>query len=221
MADDTTIGVGSQSADSAGQSAEALRRRGAYLYALFEFSPFTTVVVDKSGKIIDFNQAKKRSGDRLPRVGEIMYRDYAAHHSVDMHGEMMQVIESGTPRSFPELPYNDKVLAVTIAPFPDGAIIVSQDVTEAKRAERDMLALIDQLHRALREIETLRELLPICANCKRIRDDGGYWNGVEEYFGKRSRINFSHTLCPDCARKLYPEVYGKLDTPGESAEPEQ
>lgn len=220
MADNTPVDMGPESTEPGGQSAAALRKRGAYLYALFEFSPFTTVVVDKTGTVIDFNQAKKRSGDRLPRLGEVMYRDYASHHSIDMHGEMMQVIETGAARSFPELPYKDKVLAVTIAPFPDGAIIVSQDVTEAKRAERDMLALIDQLHRALREIEALRELLPICANCKRIRDDDGYWNGVEEYFGKRSRINFSHTLCPDCARKLYPEVYGKMDADSAAAGPQ-
>jgi hypothetical protein len=220
MADDNSLDVGAENTDSGTQSAATLHKRGAYLYALFEFSPFTIVVVDRRGVVIDFNQAKKRSGDRLPCLGDTMYRDYASHHSIDMYGEMMQVIESGAARSFPELPYDDKVLAITIAPFPDGAIIVSRDVTEAKRAERDMLTLIDQLHQALREIETLRELLPICAGCKRIRDDSGYWSGVEEYFGKRSRINFSHTLCPDCARKLYPEVYGKAGTDEQSAEPQ-
>ncbi len=72
-----------------------------------------------------------------------------------------------------------------------------------------MVALVEQLHRALHEIETLRELLPICAHCKRIRDDSGFWSNVEEYFGKRSKISFSHTLCPACVQKYYPEIYAK------------
>jgi hypothetical protein len=184
-----------------------LKQREAYLYALFDYSPFTTVVVNREARIVTYNAAKKNSGDRLPRDGEIMYRDYAAKHSIDMYAELMECIAGAKVKNFPELRYNDKILAVTLAPFPDGAIIVSQDVTEAKRAEEEMVALIDQLHRALQEIKTLRELLPICACCKRIRDDSGYWNGVEEYFSRRSKVNFSHTLCPECVRKLYPDMH--------------
>ncbi len=54
------------------------------------------------------------------------------------------------------------------------------------------------------EIKTLRGLLPICANCKNIRDDKGYWHEIEEYFTSRSEASFTHGICPKCQEKLYP-----------------
>jgi hypothetical protein len=56
------------------------------------------------------------------------------------------------------------------------------------------------------EIKTLKGLLPICSNCKKIRDDQGYWNQIEKYIGERSNAQFSHSICPECAKKLYPNV---------------
>ena len=57
----------------------------------------------------------------------------------------------------------------------------------------------------LSEIQTLRGILPICANCKKIRDDKGYWNQIEAYISDHSEAQFSHGICPDCAKELYPE----------------
>lgn len=57
------------------------------------------------------------------------------------------------------------------------------------------------------EIETLQAMLPICAKCKKIRNDEGYWENVEEYIGKTSNTVFTHGLCPGCAKELYPEYY--------------
>ena len=62
------------------------------------------------------------------------------------------------------------------------------------------------LENALAEIRTLRGFLPICVNCKKIRDDQGYWNQVEKYVQARSEAVFSHSICPDCMKKLYPDV---------------
>jgi len=199
-------GAGRRAGAVAGDS----RSAGTYLTDLFEYHPFTTVVVDRDGRITDFNMAKRRSGDRLPERGQIMYRDYAAGHARDMHREMMACIGDGVSRTYRDMRYGERFLTITIAPFPGGAIIVSQDVTEAKRAESEMVALITELHRALGEIDALRKLLPICASCKRIRDDRGYWNSVEEYFTRRGSVNFSHTLCPECVRKLYPEMADRI-----------
>lgn len=67
-----------------------------------------------------------------------------------------------------------------------------RDLTEQKKAEE--------------EIHTLRGILPICASCKKIRDDQGYWNQIESYIVARSEVEFSHGVCPDCAKKLYPEL---------------
>jgi GAF domain-containing protein len=64
----------------------------------------------------------------------------------------------------------------------------------------------EELELALSEVKTLRGYLPICALCKKIRDDKGYWNQVETYISKHTDVLFSHSLCPDCAKKLYPNV---------------
>lgn len=66
--------------------------------------------------------------------------------------------------------------------------------------------LILKLKDALDRIKALSGLVPICANCKKIRDDKGYWNELEGYIQKHSDAEFSHSLCPDCVEKLYPDL---------------
>jgi phosphoserine phosphatase RsbU/P len=65
---------------------------------------------------------------------------------------------------------------------------------------------VAQLQEAMRKIHTLHGLIPICSSCKSIRDDRGYWKQVEEYVGDRSEAEFSHSLCPDCLTRLYPDL---------------
>lgn len=72
--------------------------------------------------------------------------------------------------------------------------------------------LLAQWRDALEQIKTLQGLIPICASCKNIRDDKGYWHRVEEYFRQHSNAEFTHGICPPCAKKLYPEFYGKIET---------
>lgn len=64
----------------------------------------------------------------------------------------------------------------------------------------------DELSNALAEVKILSGFLPICASCKKIRDDQGYWNQVEAYIEKHSYAQFSHSVCPECAKRLYPEL---------------
>lgn len=64
------------------------------------------------------------------------------------------------------------------------------------------------------ELMALRSLLPICAKCKNIRDDQQYWHSVESYFHSRLDVDFSHSLCPDCAKELYPDIYKRLKSNG-------
>jgi DNA-binding NtrC family response regulator len=70
-------------------------------------------------------------------------------------------------------------------------------------------SIIQKLNNAIDEIKTLNGLLPICASCKKIRDDKGYWNVVEKYIEDRSLAKFTHGICPDCIRKIYPSL--KMD----------
>ncbi len=86
-------------------------------------------------------------------------------------------------------------------------VAVARDITERKKAENDREELIDELKGALDEVKALSGLLPICFSCKKIRDDDGYWNQIEVYIRDRSDADFSHGICPDCAKKLYPKYF--------------
>ena len=74
-------------------------------------------------------------------------------------------------------------------------------------AKQEREQLISKLQTALAEIKTLQGIVPICSNCKKIRNDDGYWEMVEKYIAARSGARFSHGICPDCAHKLYPEFF--------------
>lgn len=83
------------------------------------------------------------------------------------------------------------------------------EIYRQKRIIQNQLTEIEEkndvLQRQLKEIKVLKGFLPICASCKKIRDDKGYWTQVEKYVADHSEAKFSHGICPDCAKKLYPE----------------
>ena len=99
--------------------------------------------------------------------------------------------------------------------------VVVRDITERKEAEQERDRLIEELREALAKIKTLNGLLPICASCKKIRDDEGYWNQIESYVASHSNAQFSHGICPDCLEKLYPEFVAKKKREQESELPEE
>jgi len=86
-------------------------------------------------------------------------------------------------------------------------------VRTALEAERDKTIL--DLRQALNEVNTLRGILPICSFCKKVRDDQGYWEQVDVYIRKHSRADFSHSICPECAKDHYPGIYKKPQPDGE------
>lgn len=85
---------------------------------------------------------------------------------------------------------------------------IDRDVTEQRRLEAEREKLISELQQAVLDINMLSGLVPICASCKKIRDDHGYWTQIEQYIQEHSSAKFSHGICPDCTRKYFP------DTPG-------
>jgi hypothetical protein len=80
------------------------------------------------------------------------------------------------------------------------------DITERKRSEEELRTSNLELQAALAEVKTLSGLLPICSNCKKIRDDKGYWNQIESYIQKHSDALFTHGICPDCMKMIYPHM---------------
>ena len=117
------------------QAEEALKEKEAFNFALFEYNPVETIVVDLEGRIVNFNLARRKASGRLPRVGDLMYRDFAGSHTIDMRAELMECIKSGRMKKFPEQNYRDMILSITISPFVRGAIITSEDITDRKRAD--------------------------------------------------------------------------------------
>jgi PAS domain S-box-containing protein len=81
------------------------------------------------------------------------------------------------------------------------------DIIDRKRAEEALEEERRRLQQTLDEVRTLRGIVPICANCKKIRDDKGFWNQVEKYVSEHTEAEFSHGICPDCTKKLYPDIY--------------
>jgi PAS domain S-box-containing protein len=84
---------------------------------------------------------------------------------------------------------------------------IDRDDTGRIRAQAEREHLIAELTDALAKIKTLTGILPICASCKKIRDEGGEWIAIESYVRDRSQADFSHGICPECARRLYPKYY--------------
>ena len=117
---------------------ETLRKSEERYRALFENNPIETIIVNRKAMITGYNQEKITSGNRLPRPGDVMYRDYAGRHWSNMYAELMECIRSGVSKEFPDKKYGDKFLYIKISPFPEGAIITSIDVTERKRVEETL-----------------------------------------------------------------------------------
>lgn len=104
-------------------------------------------------------------------------------------------------------------------PFDPGELRARIEVGRRMVEMQEALAAkIEELRLAFDQIKTLRGIVPICANCKKIRDDQGYWNQVEVYIRDHSEAEFSHGICPDCMKKLYP-WYGKTTEGAEVKDP--
>jgi len=83
------------------------------------------------------------------------------------------------------------------------SIVIHRDITIIKQTEREREHLIGVLEQALSQVKTLSGLLPICASCKKVRDDTGYWNRIESYIQRHSDAEFSHGMCPECSDEFY------------------
>lgn len=102
---------------------------------------------------------------------------------------------------------NKPVQSVELLARVSSALALKQETDRRKAHELELQRSNEELQRALREVKVLRGLIPICASCKKIRNDGGFWQQLEEYLGEHSEAEFSHGLCQPCIKKLYPGIY--------------
>jgi len=137
---------------------------------------------------------------------------------------MRKVIETGKRFSSAEEVFVRKdgtVFPVSVLSSPlldQGRVVASvtafRDISEGKRIEQERERLIVDLQKAMAEIKTLHGIIPICASCKKIRDEEGAWHQLESYISAHSTALFSHGICKECTKKLYPELYAELHPKG-------
>ncbi len=115
-----------------------------------------------------------------------------------------------SPLSIPEdspLSINNKLVLLDILKLNEenrqSIVVIIHDITKRRQAEEALLREKEKLQDALAKIKTLSGMLPICASCKKIRDDKGYWNRIEKYIESHTDALFTHALCPGCMDKLY------------------
>lgn len=172
------------------------------------------LVLDNDCKLIDINPAAwqitglspssaigRDIDSLLPSWPEFLSfcRDDETHkHEIPGRGNALQCLDMRVIRLYD--PQGNK----------RGRLIILRDITDRKQLEAEREDLILNLKEALARVKTLSGLLPICANCKKIRDDGGYWHQVDDYIHRHSGVDFSHGLCPECVKKLYPEISDKI-----------
>ncbi|WP_319548239.1 PAS domain-containing protein [Desulfogranum marinum] len=95
-----------------------------------------------------------------------------------------------------------------------GLTIFLTDITERKRLEFERNRLIEELQENLDKVKLLSGMLPVCGHCKKIRDDRGYWNRIEDYIRQNSEAEFTHSICPECLKEQHPKTYERLKKEG-------
>lgn len=192
----------------------------ALLTTLIDHLPVFVYAKDTLGRFIMANDEVARAmGARSARhlIGRTDADFFPPHKVEEFVADERRVMATGAPMLSKDEPIvtpegETRWILTTKVPLRDrggqiiGLVGIGKDITDRKRVEQERDDFIARLQEALANVRTLSGLLPICAHCKHIRDDGGYWHRVEHYVQKHTHAEFSHGICPDCARKLYPEV---------------
>jgi PAS domain S-box-containing protein len=188
------------------------------LRTLIDNLPDAVFVKDVESKKIIVNPVELRylgAKSEAEVLGKTDLDFYLADIAKASIAEDKSIMESGVPIIGREGDYIDNqgnklYVAQSNIPLRDehgtivGLVGVTHDITKQKKGETEREKLITQLQDALADVKLLSGLVPICANCKKIRDDQGYWTQIESYIQDRSDAKFSHSICPDCAAKIYP-----------------
>ncbi len=199
---------------------EALRKSEAKYRLLHSSMRDAFVHFELDGTIREFNEAYlEMLGYSPEELKKFTYKDITPEkwHAFEAEVHEKQVFPRGYSDIY-EKEYRRKdgtVFPIELRAFllrddagnPAGKCAIIRDITERKQIEKDREKLIVELQQALKNVKTLKGLLPICSSCKKIRDDKGYWNRIESYITDRSDAEFSHGICPDCLQKLYPDDY--------------
>ncbi|HEV2320181.1 MAG TPA: PAS domain S-box protein [Verrucomicrobiae bacterium] len=183
-----------------------------YLATIVESSDDAIYGVKLDGTVVSWNRAAERTygfraGEIIGRNVSILYPDERLDELIDAMERIKRGDHVGRSETARVRKGGTMVpVSVTVSPMKNGdgkingASVIARDITSRKREEHERIKLIQELTDALSRAKTLAGLLPICANCKRIRDDQGYWQQVETYISRHSDAIFSHGICPECIK---------------------
>ncbi|NWJ47992.1 MAG: PAS domain-containing protein [Chloroflexi bacterium] len=169
------------------------------------------IVLDRLGRIVDLNQ----TAQEIVKQPKQKLLGQGADTALQNTPELLNYLLAKTDkRGELQLSKNDQTnyydVNVTIirskGTATNGSLVVMRDISQRVQIEHEREHLIAELREALEQIKLLSGLLPICASCKNIRDDQGYWHQVETYLEDNSDMRFSHGICPNCMQKLYPDL---------------
>jgi PAS domain S-box-containing protein len=182
---------------------------------LIEESRDAIVVLDQNGKVFEANN---RFADMLgyskEEVNQLHVWDWEAISDRKHILEMIKIVDDARDHFETQHRRKDGRL-IDVELGNNGAVYrgkklvfcICRDISDRKKAEKEREELIKKLRESLAEIKTLRGILPLCSFCKKVRDDKGYWERVDIYIHKHSEADISHSICPECFKKQYPDVY--------------
>jgi PAS domain S-box-containing protein len=197
------------------QAEEALRESEEKYSNLFHFSNDGIFLHDLEGNILDINQkALDQLGYAKSEMLSFKIPDFHPPEALEKSKWAFETIIREGFVSF-ETDFKKKTgevfpaeVSSSLFEIGDKKVIqgIVRDITERKLSEKEREKFIKELQEALKEIKTLRGILPLCSYCKKIRDDKGYWEQVDVYIYKHLQADISHSLCPDCAKEHYHDL---------------
>jgi PAS domain S-box-containing protein len=201
-----------------------MRRQKDLLQSILDSMGESVIVVDITGRLVQFNPAARKTHGTAsePSTIDDLERDaqsYLADGLTPCPRDQIPIIRAlrgeecdgiplvirrgdGMPPTFTRVTARPIRAADGVI---TGAVAIRTDITALIQSEHEQAKLIDQLQHALSEIKTLRGLIPICARCKKIRNDSGAWERLESYVSAHTEAEFTHGVCPDCC----PVVFGE------------
>ncbi len=207
--------------ESLKQLSNRLQMREEHFRSLYFSAPLAYQSLDKTGNLLDVNQAWLQTlGYSYEEVIGKWFGDFLLPHDVpyfnncfkhfkevgEIHAMELMLIRKDKTYIIASL--DGKIGYDKNSEFKQGHCILS-DITEQKRLIGEKEQLISDLQEALAHVKQLKGLLPICSSCKKIRDDQGYWRQLEVYIRDHSEAEFTHSFCPECAKKYFPDYFDK------------